>query len=440
MQVSVENVSNLERKVTVGIPAEKIESAMASRLSEVSKTVKLDGFRPGKVPMKVVQNRFGEAVRGEVIEKAIQDSIFEALKQENINPAGMPSIESVKDEVGQDIEYTAKLEVYPEIELQEFSKITIEKRESEIVEEDFEKRLEELRTRAKEWKETDRAAETGDQVIIDYKGTKDGETFEGGSADASPLELGSGQMIPGFEEGIVGLKAGESQSLDLSFPDEYHAEELKGQAVVFEVNVKSVNEAYIPQLDDELAKKMGVEEGLDAFKKQVRDSMDRELDQALKGDLKQQVMDELLKLHEVEVPQAVLTQQIGALKQQMMQQFGGAQIDPSMLPDEMFTEKAKENAALSLILGKIIEERSLVATRESVKAYVEKMAESYADQKDEIIQHYMNDKARHAEIEAVVLEEQLVEQVLAEAKLSQVTLNFSEAITPRAKAEAGSEV
>ncbi len=431
MQVSVENVSNLERKVTVGIPAEQIESALASRMNEVSKTVKLDGFRPGKVPKKVIEKRFGPALRGEVIEKAIQESIFEALNQENINPAGMPSIESVKDEDGQDVEYVAKLEVYPEIELQEFSKISIEKRSSEVTEEDFEQRLQDLRKRAKEWKETDRAAKSGDQVMIDYKGTKDGEAFDGGSAENSPLELGSGRMIPGFEDGIEGMKAGDEKSLDLSFPEDYHAEELKGQAVVFEIKVNAVMEEFLPELDDDLAKKLGVEDGLDALKTQVRESMDKELDQALKGDVKQQVMEQLIELHDFEVPQAIVAQQTQALRQQMLQQFGGAQIDPSIFPDDMFADKAKENASLSLVLGKVIEDKSLVATREAVKEYVEKMAADYADQKDEIIQYYMNDKARHAEIEAVVLEEQLVEMVLGEATVTEATVPFSEAITPR---------
>ncbi len=435
MQVSVENISTLERKVTVGIPAQQIESALANRINEVSRTARIDGFRPGKVPVKVVKKRFGPALRGEVIEKAIQDSIFEALSQQNINPAGMPAIESVSGEEGQDLEYVARLEVFPEIDLAEFSKITIEKRESEISDKDFEERLEELRKRAKEWKAVERAAKNGDQVIIDYKGTKDGEAFAGGSAENSPLELGLGRMIPGFEDGIVGMKAGDEKDLNLSFPETYHAEELKGQAVVFHIKVNTVNEAFIPELTDELAKKMGVEAGLDAFKTQVRESMNRELEQALKGDVKQQVMAELSKLHEVEVPQAVVKQQIQVMKRQMFQQFGGAQIDPSIFPDDMFADKAKENAALSLVLSKIIDVKSLAATREAVKAYIEKMAEQYDDQKDEIVKYYMNDKSRHAEIEAVVLEEQLVDLVLSEAKINTVKVDFKTAITPRAQTE-----
>ena len=435
MQVSVENVSTLERKVTIGIPAKQIESSLASKINEVSKTARLDGFRPGKIPLAVIKKRFGQALRGEVIEKAIQESIFVALEQENIKPAGMPAIESIKDEAGQDIEYVAKLEVFPEIDLVAFSNIAIEKRSAEITDADFEARLEELRNRAKEWQPVERAAKTGDQVIIDYQGTLNGEVFQGGSANDSPLELGSGSMIPGFEDGIIGLKAGDIKALNLKFPDEYHAENLKGQAVVFNVTVKAVNESVLPELDDALAKKMGVEAGLEVFKEQVRKSMDRELDQALKGDVKQQVMDELLKLHTVDVPKAVIGQQINIMKQQMLQQFGGAQIDMSIFPDDMFADKAKENAALSLVLSKIIDSKSLVATREAIKAYVEKMAADYEDQAEEIIKYYMNDKRRSAEIEAVVLEEKLVDLVLSEAKVSQVTLPFNEAIKPRSKAD-----
>ncbi len=433
MQVTVENVSNLERKITVGIPAAQIQSALDKRLNEVSRTVKLDGFRPGKVPMKVVKKRFGEAVRGEVIEKTIQDTIFEALNQEKINPAGMPSIESIKADEGQDLEYVAKFEVFPEISLSEFTQISIEKRESEVQDNDFDERLEQIRSNAKEWKEVARAAKNGDQVIIDYKGTKDGEAFDGGSAEDSPLELGSGRMIPGFEEGIIGMKAGEEKDLKLSFPDDYHSEDLKGQKVVFHVTLKKVNEPFVPELDDELAKKLGVEDGLDSLKKQVRESMERELEQAIKGDIKQQVMDELMRLHEVDVPQAVVGQQIQIMKRQMIQQFGRAQIDPSIFPDDMFADRAKENAALSLVLSKIIEAKSLAVTREAVKAYIEKMAEGYPEQKDEIVKYYMNDKQRHAEIEAVVLEEKLVELVISEAKVSTKKLDFSEAVAPRKK-------
>jgi trigger factor len=436
MQVSIENISTLERKVTVGIPAEKIESAMASRINEVTKTVKLDGFRPGKVPVKVVKKRFGAAIRSEVIEKAIQETIFEALNQEKISPAGMPSIESINDEEGKDVEFVAKLEVYPEINLAEFSNISIEQRESEITDKDFDERLEQMRERAKEWVEVERKAKEGDQVIIDYKGSKNGEAFEGGSAEDSPLELGSGSMIAGFEEGIVGMKAGDEKDLDLSFPEDYHAEDLKGQAVVFNIKLKTVNESKLPELDDEFGKKMGVDGGLEEFKKQVRESMDRELEQALKGDVKQQVMDELLRLHEIDVPQAIVGQQIQVMKQQMLQQFGGAQIDTSMFPDEMFADRAKENAALSLVLSKVIESRQLTATREAVKEYIEKMAEQYGEQKDEIVKYYLNDKQRHAEIEAVVLEEQLVDLVLEEAKVSNAKLDFADAISPRVKEEA----
>ena len=435
MQVSVENVSTLERKVTIGIPAKQIESSLASRINEVSKTARLDGFRPGKIPVAVIKKRFGPALRGEVIEKAIQESIFEVLEQQNIKPAGMPAIESINDKAGQDVVYVAKVEVYPEIDLVSFAKITIEKRNSVITDVDFETRLEELRNRAKEWRPVERAAKNGDQVVIDYKGLLDGEAFQGGSANDSPLELGSKSMIPGFEEGLLGLKAGDKKSLNLKFPDDYHAEKLKGKSVVFEVTVKTVNEAVVAALDDDFAKKMGVEGGLEEFKKQIRKSMDRELEQAVKGDVKQQVMDELLKLHTVDVPKAVVAQQINIMKQQMLQQFGGAQIDMSIFPDDMFAGKAKENAALSLVLSKIIDDKALMATREAIKAYVEKMAADYEDQAEEIIKYYMNDKRRSAEIEAVVLEEKLVDLVLSEAKVSEVKLPFNEAIKPRSKAD-----
>lgn len=432
MQISIEDVNALERKMTVGIPASEIESSVSKKLNETSKTIRLDGFRPGKVPAKVVKKRFGPAIRGEVVEKLIQDHFFKAITEKDIKPAGMPSIESVNDEEGKDLEFVAKFEVFPEINVAGFDAIEINTYEAEITDADFEERLTQTQENAKEWKDVERAAKSGDQLTIDFEGTKDGELFEGGAATDSPLELGSNSMIPGFEDGLVGAKLNEEKSLDLTFPDDYQAEELQGQKVNFKVTVKAVKESVMPELDDAFAEKMGVTEGgVEALKTKIRESMDKELDGQLKGKIKQQVMEALVKNNPIEVPKSVVSQQIDALKHQMLGQFGGgANFDTSIFPDEMFEEKAKENAALSLVLSKIIETRELSANREDVKKFVEDMAESYAEQKDEVIQFYMNDPQRTSEIEAVVLEQMLVDLVLKEGKVTHSTVSFKEAITP----------
>jgi len=240
MQVSVETTSSLERRLTIGVPSERIESEIKARLQKASGTVRISGFRPGKVPMKVLQQRFGPGVRQEVLGEVMSQSFYEAVTQENLKPASQPTIEPKTNEQGKDLEFIATFEVYPEIELADFAKITVEKPLAEVKEPELTEMVENLRKQHATWEEVDRKAAKDDQVTIDFKGTKDGEAFEGGSAEGNELILGSGQMIPGFEDGLEGLNAGETKTLDLTFPDDYHSEDLKGAAVIFEVTVRRV--------------------------------------------------------------------------------------------------------------------------------------------------------------------------------------------------------
>ena len=310
MQVSIETTSGLERRLTVGVPAERVDVEVDSRLQKAAKNVRLPGFRPGKVPMKVMRQRFGAGVRQEVLGEVMSQSFQEAVVQEQLRPAGQPAIEPKNLEAGRDLEYVATFEVFPDVDIAEMKGFAIEKLVSEVGDSDVDDIIEVFRKQQGSWDEVDRPAAEGDKVNIDYSGTRDGEEFEGGSAEGSDLELGSGRMIPGFEDGIVGAKAGDEKVLQLSFPEDYQNEDLRGAAVEFKVKVNSVQALTPAEMDEELFAKYGVEEGgEEQFRKEVGENMARELKNALQNKLKQQVMDALLEAHEsLEVPKALVDQ------------------------------------------------------------------------------------------------------------------------------------
>ena len=326
MQVSIETTSGLERRLTVGVPAERVESEVDNRLKKAAKTVRLAGFRPGKVPMKVMRQRFGAGVRQEVMGEVLSQSFQEAVVQENLRPAGQPSIEPRSLEEGKDLEYVATFEVFPEVEVAEVKDFDVEKPMAEVTEADVDNIIEVFRKQQGSWESVERAAADGDKVNIDYTGTRDGEEFEGGSAEGSDLELGSGRMIPGFEDGIVGMSAGDEKTLELTFPEDYQSEDLQGAAVEFKVTVNSVTEMVPAPLDEELFAKYGVEEGgEEQFRTEVGENMARELKNAVQSQLKQQVMDAVLGAHDgLEIPKALIAQEVDAMRGQMFQQFGGA--------------------------------------------------------------------------------------------------------------------
>ena len=287
MQVSVETTQGLERRLTITVPADTVDSAVKSRLQQLAKTQRINGFRPGKVPVNVIKKRFGQAVRQEVAGDVMQQNFYQAVIQEKIQPAGMPKFELTKDEDGQDLEFTASFEVYPEVEVKGVSDIEIEKPVVEITDEDLDNMMETLQKQHATWKEVKRKAKKDDKVIIDFVGSIDGEEFEGGKAEDFALELGKDRMIPGFEKPLVGAKAGEEVTIEVTFPEDYHAENLKGKDAVFQTTVKKVEGLNLPKVDEEFAKLFGVEEGgVDALKAEVRKNMQRELNQTLKAQVK----------------------------------------------------------------------------------------------------------------------------------------------------------
>jgi trigger factor len=434
MQVSIETTSGLERRLTVGVPAARVDSEVDVRLQKAAKNVKIDGFRPGKVPMRVIRDRFGPGVRQEVLGEVVNQSFQEAVMQEKLRPAGQPNIEPKTTTAGKDLEYIATFEVFPEIAVADMNDLTVERPVAEVSAADVDNMIDIFRKQQGGWGEVERAAAEGDKVNIDYVGTKDGEAFDGGSAEGSDLELGSSRMIPGFEDGIIGMKAGEEKTLELSFPEEYHNEDLKGAAVEFKITVNSISEQLLADLDETLFVSYGVEDGgEEQFRKEIEANMTRELKNAVRGKVKQQVMDGVLASHEaLEVPKALIGQEISVLRSQMFQQFGGAagaDLDlDSLLPDEMFNDQAERRVKLGLVLAELVQKYELRPDAEQVRTAVEELAATYQDP-EEVINHYYSNPQQLASVESMVLEDQLVEKLLENANITDTECSYQDALS-----------
>ena len=430
MQVSIETTSGLERKLSIGVPAERVDNEVIARLKKAAGNVRIDGFRRGKVPMKVLKQRFGAGIRQEVIGEVMSQTFYEAVNQEKLRPAGQPSIEPKNMQEGADLEYVATFEVFPEIELKDTSVISIEKPIADVADADVAEMIETFRKQQGTWEVVERAAQNEDQLTIDYVGTKDGEAFAGGTAEQQKLVLGSGRMIPGFEDGLIGAVAGDEKTLALTFPEDYHAEELKGAAVEFKVTVHSVAEQKLAELNEEFFTKYGVKDGgEEAFRREIRANMERELKNAAKSKVKNDVMDALLELHiDMQVPNALVDQEIQALRGQMLQQFGGAasKLDvKSLLPDDMFSEQAARRVRLGLLLNELVTKFEVKADAEKVRVVVEEMASTYEDAQ-EVIDYYYNNQQLLQQVEAMVVEDEAVDKLLNGAKVTEKPSSYSE--------------
>lgn len=441
MQVTLETTSGLERRMRISVPGEELETRVAEKLKQTAGQVRIKGFRPGKVPLREVKRRFGDGIRQEVGSEMMQSSFAEAVQQESVSPAGMPQIEDVKIEAGSDLEFTAVFEVFPEIELAGFDGIEIEKPVAQVTPEAIDTMIENLRSQRAEFVEVDRASQDGDQVNIDFAGTVDGEAFEGGTAEGSDVVLGSGSMIPGFEEGIVGMKAGDRKDVEVTFPEEYQAKDLAGKDAVFAITVNKVSESQEPELDDEFFKLFGVEEGgMDAFRNEVSANMEKELGNAIKNKVKNQALDGLQNANEISLPKALIDQEVQRLKQEAVQQFGGGQanIDLSMLPDEMFSAQAEKRVALGLLVNAIVEQHELKVDDDRVKTMIHDMASSY-EEPEQVINFYYNNQQQLAQIQNLVLEDQVIDLIVEGAKVSEVEQSYEDAVKPAAPALPESE-
>ncbi|ENM5730207.1 trigger factor [Vibrio mimicus] len=430
MQVTVETLEGLLRRLNITVPAANIEDAVTAELRNIAKNRRFDGFRKGKVPMKMVAKMYGKAVRQDVLGEVMQRHFIEAIVKEKINPAGAPTFAPVEIGEGKDLVFTATFEVYPEVELKGLEDIAVEKPAAEVTDADVAEMLETLRKQQATWKEVDEAAENGKRVSIDFVGSIDGEEFEGGKAENFPLEMGAGRMIPGFEDGIVGKTKGMEFVIDVTFPEEYHAENLKGKAAQFAIKVNKVEARELPELNDEFVARFGVAEGgVDALKAEVRKNMERELKQAIKARIKEQAIEGLVKANEIDVPSALIDQEIGVLRQQAAQRFGGNVEAAAQLPRELFEEQAKRRVVVGLLLGEVIRTHELKADEEKVKALITEMATAYEDP-TEVVAYYEQNQQLMNNMRNVALEEQAVDAIIAKAKVTEKAISFSELMNP----------
>ncbi len=436
MEVSVETLSGLDRRLTIQLPVEPIDADYEKRIAEMARTAKINGFRPGKVPAKEMKKRHGKALRMEILNEAMRTGFLEAVSQEDLNPVGLPKFSLESDELGKPFSFSADFEVYPEVEIQPLENVKVEKLVAEINEEDIDNVIENVRQQHAEWEDIDKAAAEEDQVIIDFEGKVDGELFDGGSATETPLTLGSGQMIDGFEKGLEGAKASEIRTLSLRFPDDYHGADVAGKDVEFKVTVNKVQGKKLPELDEAFVEKLGVEGGLEAFRGEVRKNMEMEKEQAEKKSVKDQVFKNLAELNTVELPKAMVQNEIQRLQQQMLQQFGGGQqLDPSMLPADLFTERAEESAKVGLIVSEIIKVNDLKADGEKVRESVEEIASRYGEP-EEVVNWYYSNTDKLAEIESVVLEDAVIAHILEKADISEKKVSYEELFkAPEAEVE-----
>lgn len=432
MQVSVETTQGLERRVTITVPADKVESEVKGRLQRLAKTQRIDGFRPGKVPVNVIKKRYGSAVRNEVAQEVIQQNFYQAIVQEKLNPAGAPQIQEQSLAEGEDFKFTAVFEVYPEVKVEGLESIKVEKPTAEVTDADLDNMLETLRKQHATFTEAERAAAEGDKVDLDFDGSVDGEAFEGGKAEGFSIEIGSSRMIPGFEEGVVGLKAGDEKDVKVTFPEEYHAEELKGKEAVFKVKVNKVEEKVLPEINDEFIAKFGVKEGgIEALKTEVRQNMERELSQALKTLVKENAISGLLDTVNLDIPSALVDQEVDALRQQAVQRFGNQAANMPELPADLFTDQAVRRVKTGLILSEIVKANEIKVDDARVKETVETMASAY-ESPEEVVEYYLNNKELLQNIQNVVMEEQAVDYVLEQAQVETVAKTFDEIMNKQA--------
>ena len=426
MEVSVETLTGLERRLTIQLPVEPIEVDYEKKLVEMARSAKINGFRPGKVPVKEMKKRHGRAIRMEILNESMRAAYFEAISQEKLSPAGMPKFNLESDEPGKPLSFSADFEVYPEVDVHPLEDINVESLIADINEEDIDKVIDSVRQQHAEWIDLDSEAADENQVVIDFEGKIDGELFDGGSASETPLTLGSGQMIDGFESGLLGAKAGEKRNLSLQFPDDYQGEDVAGKSVEFAVTVQKVQGKQVPDLDDAFVEKLGVKGGLDTFRDEVRKNMEQEKDQAQKKGVKDQVFKSLAELNTVAIPKAMLESEIQRLQQQMFQQFGGGQqFDPSMLPADMFTERAEESAKVGLLVSEIIKVNELKADGEKVRNAIEEIASRYGEP-EEVVNYYYSNTDKLAEIESVVLEDTVIAHILEKANVSEKSVSYED--------------
>ncbi len=428
MQVSVEKTSELSRKMTVSVPEEVVQEKMAARLKSLAREVKIDGFRPGKVPQHVVVKMYGDRVRGEIAGDLIQTTYYEALQEQDLRPAGHPHIHSSDETEG--FKYTAEFEIYPEISLEGVEQIEVSRPVATVQDVDVDGMIEKLRAQKKSWAIVERASKEHDRVTISFSGACEGESFTDGKVENYQVEVGAKQMIPGFEENLIGLKAGVNKTFEVPFPEEYGNEKLAGKVAEFEVEVISVEEPVLPEIDDAFIKAYGIEGSMDAFREDIKSNLESELEQALRGKLKNAVMNALYEKIQIAVPNTLVDQEVESMMKPYIEtaKRQRMKLEDLKLPRDLFEEQAKRRVALGLILGEVIHKNEIKVDDNKVRSTIEDMAKSYERPRD-VVDWYYSDESRLNDVRQMVLENQTIDWLVARAKVSDQAINFNDAMS-----------
>ena len=430
MQVKVETTGTLERRMRVELPAERIEKEVETRLKRVGKTAKIKGFRPGKVPANVVKQHYGSQVRQEVLSELMGQSYRDAVQQENLNPVAQPQIEPDVTASTDSFAYTAIFEVLPEVSLSGIDKIEVTVPEITVQDSDCDEMIDNLRRQKATWSKVERASAEGDRVVVDFDGKLKGESFPGGSGSEVPVTLGEGQMLPDFEKALYDVSAGDEKTFKVKFPKDYHAEDLAGKKVDFDLKVHRVEEQELPALDDSLAEAYGVEEGgLEKLRADVRENMDRELEQRIRADLREQAMSGLLDANPVEVPKALVHQEAHSMQHEAMRQYGIEDHEKAP-PIENFIENAEKRVRLSFLIRQLIDDNGLEVDADKLKERVEQLCAGY-ENAEEMVQTYLGNPQIMSQIEPMVLEDQAVDWITENGRKKTKKYSFKEYMKPQ---------
>ncbi len=426
MQVSVEMTSELSRKMTVNVPEALVQEKIAQRLKSLAREVKIDGFRPGKVPAQVVKKMYGEQVRNEISGDLINSTFYKALEDQNINPVGRPLIEEINQADG--FKYTAVFEVYPEISLAGVSDLKVVRPQASVADSDVDVMIEKLRAQKQDWLIVERSAQTHDRVTIGFTGIADGENFTDGRIEDFKVICGEKKMIPGFEENLIGLTADDNKVFSITFPEDYNHEKLAGKIAEFDVDVISVEEPVLPTIDEEFIAAYGISGGtLESFRADIKNNMERELEQALRGKLKIAVMNELYEKIQITTPNTLIDTEVENLLKPYIEKAKKQKtsLEELNIPRDAFEEQAKRRVALGLILSEVVQKNSIEIDNDKVLATIENMAKSY-ERPGDVVKWYYSDEKRLDDVRQMVLEDQVIEWLVTQAKVTDETVKFSD--------------
>ena len=432
MQVTVESTSTLERRLRVRIPEDRVTGEVDKRLGDLARSASLPGFRPGRAPLKILRQRFGPRVRDEVVGDLVRSSLDDALVSEQLQPATRPAIDPLRSTPGEGVDFTVTFDVYPQVALRPLDTIEICKPGATVEESDVDRMIETLRRQRRQWAVVEREARAGDRAVIDYHGRTDAGEFAHGRGEEVPVEIGSGRMIPGFEDALIGVRAGEEKTLHLTFPDDYVNEEVAGKAVEFKVNVHRIEEATLPDLDEAFVAGFRVREGgREAFRAELRGNMERELGDGLRNLTKQRVLEALLEGQDFELPSGLVDEEVERTMERQRAEFRHSGMDPAQLSLEpsMFEEAARRRVTLGLLMAETVKVHDIRVDPERVRERIGTIASTYEDE-TEVMNYYYSDPERLKHIESTVLEDQVVDWILDRADVSEESLSFDQVLNP----------